>query len=316
MSCVKVSYLIPDTLFSLNVALLPQTLYADWYMEYSTKLYIDGGEPEESRNANELLKKGGFPGLDGQTTNPTLIAKNLAAKAQGGKKLTMAEAIAEYRRIVTEIRAITPGPVSIQVLGDPKTLTAEDMLSQARDRNTWIENAVIKFPCTKEGLTAASEFCKEGSVNMTLVFSQDQAAAVYAATKYHAHDVYVSPFVGRLDDKGLKGMDVVANMLEMFKLGDGHVQVLTASVRSVDHIKYALWLKSNVITIPFKVMKEWADLSFPLPAEDYLYDLPGATEIPYKELNLEDEWTNYDIHHELTDAGLTKFWEDWSSVVE
>jgi transaldolase len=285
-------------------------------MTNNTALYLDGGNPEETKTVNEVLKSGGFVGLDGQTTNPTLIAKNLSEKL-GGKKVSMEEAVAEYRRIVEGMRQVIEGPISIQVLGNPETLTTEDMLSQARDRITWIPNAVIKFPCTVVGLKAIEEFCKEGPVNVTLVFSQAQAAAVYAATKYRNHPIYVSPFVGRLDDKQENGMDVIANIVQMYKgLGDGHVQVLTASTRTVKHVQYALKLGSDVITIPSKLYMEWKETGFALPQEDFVYDVPGLTEIPYQELNLDNEWTSFDVHHELTDSGIQRFWSDWSAVVE
>lgn len=284
-------------------------------MVHMTKLYLDGGNPEETKTIHELLKTGGFSGLDGQTTNPTLIAKNLSEK-HGGQKVSMEEATEEYKRIVTDMRQAIDGPISIQVLGNPETLTAEDMLSQARDRLTWIPNAVIKFPCVTEGLKAIETFCQEGPVNVTLVFSQAQAAAVYSATRYHTHDVYLSPFVGRIDDKGQNGMDVVSNIIEMYKgLGDGHVNVLTASTRTVDHIQYALKLGSHVITIPAKLYNEWKEKEFALPDENYLYDAGGLIELPYQEMTLDKEWTEYDIHHELTETGLKKFWEDWSLVV-
>lgn len=278
-------------------------------------IYIDGGDPEETRQADAMLRKAGYHGLDGQTTNPTLIAKNFSSK-NGGKKVSMEEAIGEYKRVVTEMSKVIPdGKISIQVIGDPATLTTKDMLSQARDRLTWIKNGVIKFPCTTAGLAAVEAFCEEGPVNITLNFSQDQAAAVYAATRAHNYDVYVSPFVGRLDDKGENGMDVVANELAMYKMGDGHVNVLTASVRQVKHLLYALWLKSPVITIPFKVFKEWSDGGFTLPKKDFIYDVPGLAEIPYKELTLDKDWKDYDLRHPLTDSGVARFWEDWKSIV-
>lgn len=285
-------------------------------MELPSKIFIDGGDPQETRQADAMLKKAGYHGLDGQTTNPTLIAKNFAAK-NGGKKVSMEDAIAEYKRIVTEMgNIITKGGISIQVIGDPAALSTQDMLSQARDRITWIPNGVIKFPCTKEGLAAVEVFCQEGPVNITLNFSQEQAAAVYAATTTHNYDVFVSPFVGRLDDKGENGMDVIVNELEMFNaLGDSHVQVLTASVRNIKHLLYALFLKSPVITTPFKVFKEWADDGFTLPKDDFLYDVPGLADIPYKELTLDKHWTEYDLSHPLTEAGVSRFWEDWKSIV-
>lgn len=276
-------------------------------MNLPSKIYIDGGDPAETKEADALLKKAGYHGLDGQTTNPTLIAK----RAQGKDPIDF------YRKTVQEISKIIPqGKISIQVIGDPASLTTEDMLSQARDRITWIPNGVIKFPCTTLGLAGVEIFCQEGPVNITLNFSQEQAAAVYAATKTHNYDVYISPFVGRLDDKGENGMDVVVNELEMLNgLGDGHLQVLTASLRNLKHLHYALRLKSSVITIPFKVFQDWANGGFSLPSDDFIYDVPGLTEIPYRELTLDKDWKDYDLSHPLTDAGVIRFWEDWKSIV-
>lgn len=284
-----------------------------------SRIFIDGGDPEETRQADALLKHAGYAGLDGQTTNPSLIAKQVAGdRGQGTGKITEKEAFDGYRKVVEEMSSIIPkGEISIQVIGDPATLTTEEMISQARDRITWIPNGVIKFPLTVAGLAAAEVFCQEGPVNMTLNFSQDQAAAVHVATKTHNYPVYISPFVGRLDDKGQNGMDVVANELAMYRgVGPSHVQVLTASVRNLKHMEYALWLKSPVITTPFKIFKEWADGGFMLPPADYIYDVPGLEEIPYKELSLDANWKDFDLHHDLTDAGLARFWADWKSIVE
>lgn len=277
-------------------------------MQFPSKIFIDGGDPQETKEADELLKKAGYHGLDGQTTNPTLIAK----RAPNGVK-----ALDFYRKTVEEMSRIIPkGTISIQVIGDPATLTAEEMITQARDRIRWIPNGIMKLPCTEKGLAAAEIFCREGPVNITLNFSQEQAAAVYVSTKSHIGDVYISPFVGRLDDCGEKGMDVVSHILEMYRaFGDGHVRVLTASVRNIQHILYALWLKSDIITIPFQVFQEWADAGFPTPANDFIYDTPGLVEIPYREINLEEDWKSYNLRHELTDVGLSRFWEDWKAVV-
>lgn len=286
-------------------------------MNLPSKIFIDGGDPEETKQADALLKKAGYHGLDGQTTNPTLIAKNFAAK-NGGRKVSMDEAFAEYKRVVGQMSYTIPeGSISIQVIGDPATLTADQMVSQARDRITWIPNACIKFPCSRPGLEAAEVFCEEGPVNITLNFSQEQAAAVYGATKTHNYDVFISPFVGRLDDKGMSGMDVTANELAMYRgSGDKHVQVLTASLRNIKHLMYALHLKSDIITVPFKIFKEWADGGFTLPKEDFFYDAPGLTEIPYSEYSLDADWKSFTLDHELTTAGLSKFWEDWKGIVE
>jgi len=293
-------------------------------MEFPSRIFIDGGDPAETREADAMLKNAGYHGLDGQTTNPTLIAKRLAAKYQTPNSthqttISEREALAFYRQTVEEMSRIIPnGTVSLQVIGDPATVTIEEMVSQARERITWIPNGIIKFPCTQTGLAAAEIFCKEGPVNMTLAFSQEQAAAVYVATRAHhtEKEVYISPFVGRLDDRGEKGMDVVANILAMYRaFGDGHVKVLTASVRNVNHILSALWLKSDIVTIPFHVFTEWAEGGFPQPPADFIYDVPGLTAIPYKELNVEQEWKTYNLYHDLTAAGLARFWNDWKAIV-
>ncbi len=115
--------------------------------------------------------------------------------------------------------------------------TAEEMLAQGQEMFSWIPNAYIKYPCTHEGLRAAQISVKKKiRVNMTLCFSQEQAAAVYAATKGSREPVYVSPFVGRLDDHGEDGMDLVRNIKRMYERSDGHVHVLAASIRSVNHL--------------------------------------------------------------------------------
>lgn len=289
-------------------------------MDFPCKIFMDGGDPEETRIADELLKKAGYHGLDGQTTNPTLIAKHAGA----GKKISEKEAIAFYKKTVQKMSSYIPhGMISIQVIGDPNTLTTEEMLTQARDRILWIPNADIKFPATTEGLAAAEIFCEEGPVNITLNFTQEQAAAVYVATKTHNYSVYCSPFVGRMDDRGENGMDVVVSELEMFRaFGDHHVEVLTASVRHLKHLFYALFLKSDIVTIPFTIFKEWADGGFQLPDANFVYlpaqagDMPGLTEIPYEEITLDKDWREYDLTSELTKVGLQKFWEDWRGIVE
>lgn len=278
-------------------------------MNFPSKIYIDGGDPKETRIANELLKNAGYHGLDGQTTNPSLIAKN-AVNAKG-------DPISYYKKVVQEMSTIIPqGKISIQVIGDPATMTAQDMLVQARDRITWIPNGIIKLPCTKAGIETAAMFCHEGSINLTLNFSQEQGAAVYSATKSHSHDVFISPFVGRFDDRGEKGMDFIANELEMFKSGDKHVQIIAASIRNMAHLMRSLQLHCDIVTIPFKVFKEWADGSFTLPSKDYTYTASGLAKIPYIKLSLDQDWKTYDIRHDLTDAGVAKFWQDWKSIVQ
>jgi len=283
-------------------------------------LFIDGGDPAETQQADALLKSKKPQwqlGIGGQTTNPTLVAKNpdIAAYIASGKKLTPTEALGEYRKIVEAVAKVTRGPISIQVIGDEKT-TAEDLLAQADVYKDWIPNGVVKFPATYNGLAAAGVFCEVYPVNITLNFSQSQAAAVYGATKNTKHRVFISPFVGRLDDQHENGMQVVYNELKMYEAGDSHVEVLTASLRSLDHLFYALALKSPAITIPFKIFKNWADAGFPLPDESYQYISKDLKPIPYQELVIGGDWKSFNLEHDLTTAGLQKFMQDWKSLLK
>jgi transaldolase len=282
--------------------------------ELKTKIFLDGGDPVETMEIKTLL---GF--LDGQTTNPTLVGKNPQARKrlEQGTQYTERELLDFYRLVVNTIADTIPqGSVSIEVFADAVT-TADEMLRQGRDMFQWIPTAQIKFPTSREGLRAAEQAVKEGlRVNMTLCFSESQAAAVYAATRSAARgQVYVSPFVGRLDDQGVNGMDVVANILALYKLGDGHVEVLTASVRNLDHLLYALKLGSDIITAPYEVLKAWAEKGMPLPTVDYRYAPKGLTSIPYEQLTLDRLWQEYDIRHGLTDKGMEKFSADWKSLI-
>src|SRR3989344_30512 len=288
------------------------------------KIFIDGGEPEETRQANEMMMAHFGRPLDGQTTNPTLIARNLAARK--AQKISEEDALGEYKRIVQEMSRIIPkGSISIQVFANRET-KADEMLEQARERNKWIDNASIKFPCMIEGLKAASIACREMPINITLVFSQSQAAAVYEATRLRQgfggkarYPIFISPFVGRLDDKRENGMEVVKNIKKMYENGDGHVEVLTASVRNIEHILYAIYLQSEIITIPFKVFKLWAEQNFRIPSENYSYEsaVRGANlrQIHYRDdLKLGKNFLEYDLSHTLTDAGIDAFYKDWTGL--
>ncbi len=282
--------------------------------ELKTRIFLDGGDPGETRRVMDLL---GF--LDGQTTNPTLISKNPAARSrlEGGAKFSSGEILDFYRKVVEEVSSLIPeGSVSVEVYADRET-KAETMLAQGREMFSWIPNAHIKFPTAPEGLKAAEMALKEGlRANMTLCFSQEQAAAVYGATRGgRKGDVFVSPFIGRLDDRGENGMDLIANILRMYAKGDGHVEVLTASVRSLDHFLCALQLGSHIITAPFEILVEWAKQGTPLPGEDFRYDRPGLKPIPYREIDLGGRWSAYDIGHDLTVKGMERFSADWNSLI-
>lgn len=277
-----------------------------------TKIFLDGGDPNETREAIKLL---GF--LDGQTTNPTLIAKNpqAAERLTRGEKFTKEEIFEFYKQVVGEISGLLPeGSVSVEVYADAKT-SAEEMLAQGKEMFSWIPNAHIKFPTTGAGLAAAEQAVKQGlRVNMTLVFTQKQAAAVYCATK--GGNVFVSPFVGRLDDIGENGMDLIKNIVQMYGKSDHHVAVLTASVRSLNHFLYALALGSDIITAPFKILKEWAEGGMLQAPPDFSYDAGNLKNIAYEELDLNKNWQEFDIKHELTDKGIERFSGDWNNLIK
>lgn len=279
-----------------------------------SKIFLDSGDPAQTKATLELL---GF--LDGQTTNPTLVSKNPYAKERfdKGEKFTEQEIIDFYKQVVTEVSGLIPnGSVSIEVHADENT-TAEDMLAQARAMNAWIPNAHIKYPTTTEGLKAAAQSIKENiRVNMTLCFTQDQAAAVYAATKgAKPGDVFVSPFVGRLDDIGENGMDLIGNCVRMYRSGDGHVEVLSASVRNMDHFMQSLALGADIITAPYAVLEEWGRTGMPLPEDGFTHAAGDLKEIPYKDLDLNAPWESFDIHHALTDKGIDRFSADWKNLI-
>ena len=277
-----------------------------------TKILVDGGDPQETQQVKGLL---GF--VDGQTTNPSLIAKNphIRELIGSGQGLSSKQEMEEYRKIVAAISPMVgDAGVSIEVFSDQKT-SAPEMFDQGREMFSWIPNAYIKYPCTAEGLRAAQMSVAHGMrVNITLCFSQAQAAAVYAATKGAKEPVYVSPFVGRLDDIGENGMDVVKNIKRMYSNGDGHVLILAASIRNLDHLLYCFALQTELATVPAKILELWANKNFPMPDERFEYKSAGKP-IPYEEINLEQSWEAFDIHHELTRKGIEKFVSDYRATL-
>ncbi len=283
-----------------------------------TKLLVDGGDPEETRRMKSLI---GF--VDGQTTNPSLIAKNPGIKQRiaSGHKLSLDEQREEYKKIVQQISPLVgDAGVSIEVFANLDS-TGEQMLAQGEDMFSWIPNAYIKYPCTHEGLRAAQMSVEEGiRVNITLCFSQEQAAGVYAATQASKVPAYVSPFIGRLDDRGENGMDLIKNIQRMYEAGDGHVHVLAASIRSIDQLLACFALGVELVTVPTKVLEAWAEKDFPMPEQGFVYsgvDAAGKAlmPIPYKNINLSNAWNAFDLSHDLTKKGIEKFVADFESTL-
>ncbi len=273
-----------------------------------THIFLDSGDPNETRQVDILLDR-----LDGQTTNPSLIAKSPEVQEfLKVRKFTRDELFDKYRQIAFEIQDILPeGKISAEVYSDLNTEEYE-LYNQAQEIAEWFPGIFVKLPITKAGLATASRLVAEGiSVNMTLCFSQDQAAAVHAATKnaQAGAKVYVSPFIGRLDDIGQNGGDLIRNIQKMYMDWGSHVGVLGASIRSIEHIKTCTTEQISAITIPFKLIKEINDGTVSVA--------PPAVLSPIIFKDLKDlPWDQYNIEHELTKKGLEKFAADWNALCE
>jgi transaldolase len=282
--------------------------------ELHSKIFLDSGDPAETKKIIQLL---GF--LDGQTTNPTLVSKNPYARErfEKGDKFSETEIYEFYKKVVQEVSELLPhGSVSIEVYADENT-TPEAMFEQGKRFNTWITNAHIKYPITGAGLQAAEWTIKNNMrVNMTLCFTQSQAAAVYAATKGAGRgDVFVSPFVGRLDDQNENGMDLIKNIVEMYKESDHHTEVLSASVRNLNHFMQSLTVGADIITAPYNVLETWGQEGMPLPNSNFKYPHDNLKSIDYQAIDLTKAWQSFDIYHDLTDKGITRFASDWNDLI-
>ena len=170
--------------------------------------------------------------LDGVTTNPSLVAKS-------GR---------DFKTIIKEICAIVPGPVSAEVAA----LDYDGMISEGRTLARIAKNVTVKLPLTWEGLKACKTLTSEGTmVNVTLCFSANQAllAAKAGAT-------FISPFVGRLDDQGIDGMELLSEIRTIYdNYADLSTEILAASIRTVNHVKQAALIGADVSTVPPAILK-------------------------------------------------------------
>ena len=277
-----------------------------------TRILLDSGDPDETVRIRGLL---GY--LDGQTTNPSLIASNphVVKYLASGRRFTSHQESEEYRTIVQDISPLVGSAgVSIEVFAD-STTSAEHMFEQGREMYSWIDNAYIKYPCTAEGIRAAQMSVASGMrVNMTLCFSQAQAAAVYSATKGTASPVYVSPFVGHLDGIGKPGIDLVKNIQRMFLQGDGHVLLLAASIRSLEHLVHCLSIDVDMVTVPSSILSQWAIANFPVVGPPIMHTWTGDL-IPYETVDLEQPWESFDLSHALTTQGIERFAHDYEQAL-
>ncbi len=300
-------------------------------MNSITKLILDSGNPDEYRKIKDLAEKRGET-LWGATTNPSLIAKNLM-----GKKVTRDEADRLHRQFVEEILSIVPGAVSAEVYADKNT-TGEQMANQGQEIMKWHERIVVKIPTTIEGFKARTILRKKGiPTNNTLVFSQEQVFAIALHEEIMQKEFgvekstwlpFISPFVGRLDDTGVNGMDLVTRGIEVKKLVSVETWMLEASVRTVEHMKLGIDAQTELITAPAKIYIAWFELSDEQRSSlsaDYTKALsPIAPWTPSDELlsisTIADftdaiDSNKLNIQHELTDKGIDTFATDWNSAI-
>lgn len=211
------------------------------------KFFIDTANVEAIRKAHERGM------VDGVTTNPSLVAKE-------GRN---------FRKIVDEIASFVKGPISLEVVSED----AEGMVKEARELNGWIDNAAIKIPMTWEGLKAV-KICADEDIqtNVTLCFSPNQALL---AAKAGAS--FVSPFIGRLDDIGHVGMQVVVDIAQIYAIYDYDTEIIVASIRHPVHVYEAALVGADIATIPPAVLDKM-------------------------------------VTHPLTDIGIKRFLSDWEKV--
>lgn len=213
------------------------------------RFFIDTANVEDIKKANDMGV------ICGVTTNPSLIAKE-------GR---------DFKEVIKEITEIVDGPISGEVKAT--TMDAEGMIAEGREIAKIHPNMVVKIPMTAEGLKACKVLTAEGiHTNVTLVFNANQAllAARAGAT-------YVSPFLGRLDDISTRGVDLIKEIVQIFKVAGLKTQIICASVRTPVHVTDCALAGGDIATVPYNVIEQMT-------------------------------------HHPLTDAGIKKFQEDYRAV--
>ena len=212
------------------------------------RIFLDTANIDEIRHAARLGV------VSGVTTNPSLVAK---------------EKKADMKAVIREISSIVDGPINAEVL----SLEPKAMIKEARDVSSWSPNVVVKIPMSAAGLEAISVLSKEGiRTNLTLCFSVNQAilGAIAGAT-------YISPFVGRLDDIGHDGMQLVGEIVEVLEHYRFPTKVIAASIRHPLHVTAAAKVGAHIATIPYGVLMQM-------------------------------------VKHPLTDIGINRFAEDWRRI--
>ncbi len=197
------------------------------------KLFLDTANIQEIRDGARLGV------ISGVTTNPSLAS----AEGIGNSE--------SYKSAVREISEIVDGPISVEVI----SLDAQGMIDEGRDIAGWIPDPWVKIPSTVDGFEAISVLSKEGiKVNQTLCFSVNQA--ILGA---QAGSTAVSPFIGRLDDIGLEGIDLIKDIVEVYEQHQIETKVLAASIRHTLHCTLAAQAGAHIATIPYKILTQMID---------------------------------------------------------
>ena len=276
-----------------------------------TKIFLDSGNPVETRDA---VGKLGF--LDGQTTNPSLVAKNPYIQDLKSQGFLNEDVIWDkYRDVALQIRDVLPqGAISVEVYADLET-DYDTMLAKGRELASWFPGVYVKLPITQNGLRVAETLVAEDvNVNMTLCFSQDQAAAVHMATKGARYgQVFVSPFIGRLDDIGMNGMDLIKNIVMMYERWNSHVMILGASIRTLDHLFGCMQAGAHIVTIPETAVELWVANGLSNDPAMHTFAISDRQPILYHDLS-EQDWILYSIDHDLTRKGIERFAADWKGL--
>lgn len=211
----------------------------------------------DTANIEEIRQGVRLGVISGVTTNPSLAATEGIGSHDS------------YKAAVQEIADIVDGPISVEVV----SLDAEGMVAEGRDIAEWIPNPWVKIPSTTAGFEAISILSRDGiKINQTLCFSLNQALL-----GAQAGSTVVSPFVGRLDDIGDQGMELVEEIVSVFDLHQLETQVLAASIRHPLHCTLAARAGAHIATVPYKVLLQM-------------------------------------VQHPLTDAGVTRFLADWAKA--
>ncbi len=192
------------------------------------KIFIDTAKVEDIIKANDMGV------IKGVTTNPSLIAKE-------GR---------DFNEVIKEITSIVDGPISGEVKAT--TVLAADMIAEGREIAKIHKNMVVKIPMTVEGLKACSVLSKEGiKVNMTLIFNANQAILCAEAGA-----AYVSPFLGRLDDINMPGIDLIYDIVQIFQNYNYKTEIISASVRNPIHVLDCAKAGADIVTVPYSVIEQ------------------------------------------------------------